>query len=770
MGDELEPELLDKKNSEIDEDPLAELARIVAGEPEPDDVSEPETPVADDPVANEPEVEADSEHASQSADQGAAVAEETQTEPVTQQPVSEEAAETPEPEVTQEVESALAAVERDLEAAMGTGPETGPEAEEVMEPQAAEADTAPQPPAAEQASVEQGGEAVSQDADNTFQDDLISALRDEIDQPQEAEPNAQFTATPAEPVAEATQPAVDDGNTSDPHTDTGPAAIEEALMSDLANELGPGQAITEPEIAETDKPQVSDVETVVSPTDETLVQSEPVPEAVEVQRDEPVDMSPANEPATPAHSLDDDLGAAFANEFEHMQTQSPDQAPQVIPELQQSYPEPDNPAFAHQEAGMVEPAQATAASDMSELDFGAAFAEELGVDAVTEAEGWGANDTQAAHADFTNAVMAEAAEGLAQAYPEDDPGHVGAIPGISDQGSVEPVDENQNSGSWKYAMMALAIALLAGSAVTVYGFLGGGNLSGGGNEPRLIVADTEPFKVVPDDPGGRVPLNQDKASYEKVAGEDTNKVDQETLISETEEPAELEIAGLDIIDEPDTNLADKSDDRLEVGEENVPVDTNVSSTVTPRVVQTVIVNPDGTIVTGSRAVTTDSNGATDGSLEVAGNTNDSGSDNLANGVITTPKPVETVTIKKPESIDGASSTGDLAVPQASPLPKPEPEPVLIASNTQAEPDLQPVRRSEYVVQVSSQRSPEAAQASFQNLKNRFAALQGRAMSIQKANVNGATFYRVRVNTDSKADADGLCSSLQASGGSCFVTR
>ena len=342
-------------------------------------------------------------------------------------------------------------------------------------------------------------------------------------------------------------------------------------------------------------------------------------------------------------------------------------------------------------------------------------------------------------------------------------------------------------------MVALVVALLVGSAVTVYGFLGGDSLTGNVSIPKLITADVEPFKVAPDDPGGRVAPNEDKASYERVAGEDTDKVEQASLISTTEEPAELNNEPLAILEDPDTNLTEKTDERLAVSSENSQPQTNASSTVAPRVVQTVTVKADGTIVRGTQApaepnVLSQTGQAASNALQVASNAvsqNAETASSLTEGVVAIPKPVETVTIKKPEitaapsepaGIEGALSTGAVAIPQASPLPKPapkppvDPQPVEVASNTQAETPTQPVAKSEYVVQVSSQRSPEAAQASFQNLRNRFSALQGRAMSIQKANVNGATFYRVRVQTASRQDANSLCASLQSAGGSCFVTR
>jgi hypothetical protein len=74
------------------------------------------------------------------------------------------------------------------------------------------------------------------------------------------------------------------------------------------------------------------------------------------------------------------------------------------------------------------------------------------------------------------------------------------------------------------------------------------------------------------------------------------------------------------------------------------------------------------------------------------------------------------------------------------------------------------------VQVSSQRSEAAARQSFNNMQRKYSALNNRSMQVQEAQVNGATYYRVRVQTSSKSDATQLCTSIANAGGNCFVTR
>ena len=83
-----------------------------------------------------------------------------------------------------------------------------------------------------------------------------------------------------------------------------------------------------------------------------------------------------------------------------------------------------------------------------------------------------------------------------------------------------------------------------------------------------------------------------------------------------------------------------------------------------------------------------------------------------------------------------------------------------------------VTSSEWKIQVSSQRSREAAESSFSNIKQRFSSVLGnRTAAIERADIEGkGTFYRVKVLAQSKDDATNVCNRLKGAGGSCFVTR
>ncbi|WP_018698348.1 SPOR domain-containing protein [Amorphus coralli] len=79
---------------------------------------------------------------------------------------------------------------------------------------------------------------------------------------------------------------------------------------------------------------------------------------------------------------------------------------------------------------------------------------------------------------------------------------------------------------------------------------------------------------------------------------------------------------------------------------------------------------------------------------------------------------------------------------------------------------------DWAVQVSSQRSADQAQTAYRQLQQRFpAVLGGREPSIQSADLGSrGTFYRVRLPTQTREQANQLCAELKAAGGDCFVGR
>jgi hypothetical protein len=76
------------------------------------------------------------------------------------------------------------------------------------------------------------------------------------------------------------------------------------------------------------------------------------------------------------------------------------------------------------------------------------------------------------------------------------------------------------------------------------------------------------------------------------------------------------------------------------------------------------------------------------------------------------------------------------------------------------------------MQIASQPTEAAAQATYKDLSRRYpSVLGGRSANIVKAEIAGkGTFWRVRVPAGSRNEAVQLCESYKAAGGNCFVSK
>lgn len=609
---------------------------------------------------------------------------------------------------------------------------------------------------------------VSSPATDEFSTDLEAELMRELGGP-EVDPQPAPSDELVEPVA-AEQPAA--------ANQSGDGVFHDELLQALQDEV----QSPKPESDRVDTSEVIDAKPVTQSSEASaleVIAQTAAPENISAQ-------STQQEPVTAAKDPSADLGSAFAAEFEQMikrdgassAVQSTEAPPAPATESQQSAnaatiaEEQVSEQFVAEQSSEqaidVRFAASTEAvreelsqeADEAPIDpnldieseFGAAFAQELGMDSLPAEQGWDSNQPVETEQSFV---------------PENTTLSGGVV---TDPGHADDLTDTQMSGGRggkRYAVAALSIALVAGLGAAGYGFFDG-SASVDGASP-IIKADTDPVKIKPEDPGGRQVANQDKASYEKVADTGAESNNQDTLISNTEEPADLVALA-----EP------KSDERLTA--DTAEPEPESTAGIEPRKVRTVTVKPDGTILLPESVDALPSTS----SLALAS------SETLAS--------TETAAIEESVGIDGAKSSLDLAVPSLSPVPKPDtvevgstnveeaveitpvpvepvPEPVepvevAAASSTSEGVATSTTQRSEWAVQVSSQRSPEAAQASYQNLRNRFGSIfEGRSMAIQRAVIEDkGTFYRVRIQTASKSDATQFCSKFKASGGSCFVTR
>ena len=77
----------------------------------------------------------------------------------------------------------------------------------------------------------------------------------------------------------------------------------------------------------------------------------------------------------------------------------------------------------------------------------------------------------------------------------------------------------------------------------------------------------------------------------------------------------------------------------------------------------------------------------------------------------------------------------------------------------------------WAVQLAAPKSETEAQSDVAQLNAKYAsALKGATITVHEAQIDGATFYRVRVQDQSKIDAAALCARLKRDGGDCFIAK
>lgn len=135
------------------------------------------------------------------------------------------------------------------------------------------------------------------------------------------------------------------------------------------------------------------------------------------------------------------------------------------------------------------------------------------------------------------------------------------------------------------------------------------------------------------------------------------------------------------------------------------------------------------------------------------------------------KPVPPVRVASAPATQNTSSTpaqadGPLNLNNASSAPAPA------ATTSGGTSTSGSIPSGTYIVQVTSQRSASAASDAFAGLQRRYPGVLGnRNAVIVSADLGDrGVYYRARIPTNSREDANNLCESLTAAGGECFVRR
>ena len=330
---------------------------------------------------------------------------------------------------------------------------------------------------------------------------------------------------------------------------------------------------------------------------------------------------------------------------------------------------------------------------------------------------------------------------------------------IPDPQMIPPVGGGKTPGR-RAAFAVAAIAFLAGGATLAWNSTSGNK----GNAPTIL-ASSEPVKVKPKNAGGKIVPNQDLAVYKKVDGAEKTTPSQKQLRDKTEKPIVV--------------AAKTPQKRVSKPDQS----TTGGLVLKPRRVRTVVVRPDGTII----STTNDQVSSGSGTGKFAESTLAlkpklvSTSKTTAKAIpkkiskkviFTPPKENQTTTTAKAKPVIVAKLQPQTQKLKPVAVKKVPVKRVKKAVPKKAALKATPKVASPYAVQIASQRSAGAAQKSYKQLSRRYASvLKGKGVDIRKGVIKGkGTYFRVRIPAQSKAAAVKLCGRLKAKGGACFVTR
>ena len=407
--------------------------------------------------------------------------------------------------------------------------------------------------------------------------------------------------------------------------------------------------------------------------------------------------------------------------------------------------------------------------------------------------------------DFSDPAVAQAAL-ESQPYHQDE-----------DYPTLDPEMAAAATAEPRKSRKGLITAMAAVAAIGVGGLLAWGyGLSGGGDstETPVIAAQTDPVKEAPEDPGGKVIPHQNKTVYNRIDGSESDE-GPSNLMPATEAPLAVTPEG----DSPRVIS-------LSGGEASVQQSGEQSGAAAPKKVRTVVVRPDGTIVTSNAPDPAQPNvieqaglGSTpsEQALEQTFNSgiNDPASSNgtagagganagLSSNVIDLTEgaslsagsdPSSGLLPKgKPSELVALQATQNTASQPVAPAPAQPAAPARIVTNTQPQTGQQPislippgnnqvaapiatapavnnVAGGAFTVQVTSQRTPEQAQASYNSIQAQLSSvLGGYQPDIKQADLGDrGIYYRVRVGSFAdRNSANAFCNSIKAAGGDCLV--
>ncbi|XYK80916.1 MAG: SPOR domain-containing protein [Labrenzia sp.] len=387
-------------------------------------------------------------------------------------------------------------------------------------------------------------------------------------------------------------------------------------------------------------------------------------------------------------------------------------------------------------------------------------------------------------------------DAVARAMQESDPTLKGSgvLPPHSraEQAAVPHAEERSRRGIF----VAAGVLGVAALGAVGFFFLDTDTIAVPDGPPPVISGLQEPLKIFPEEQDPSAGNNQSaKLIYDRVDGRNENAPTQ-LARPETPEPASLPPAPAGV----------------QSGAELVPGAT--------KRVRTVVVRPDGTIVSGDDAAA-----AATGAAQPAAPAPAEPRVVATQPITATPSPEPAGTPTAPEpaaatpqpatpapstpaivaAAEPAAPVEEPAGPVPTVLPRKKPAaPVQVAQAPAAATNPAPATQNNgplnlsqpasapvtttapaattagagsipagtYIVQVTSQRSASAASDAYSSLQRRYPSIIGNVNAVIVAADLGdrGVFYRARIPTGSRDEAIRLCEQLQGAGGDCFVRR
>ena len=409
------------------------------------------------------------------------------------------------------------------------------------------------------------------------------------------------------------------------------------------------------------------------------------------------------------------------------------------------------------------------------------------------------------------------------------------VPGYGDDTEVPPYPDDELEPLRKRGVPRSLVVVAGILALVLIGILAVVMLrpnGAGSGTPPIIAADAGPTKIAPPEaPAASDGDQQNKLIYDRVDSASGGAPANTKLVTPGSEPI-APVPQTDNNNNPIARVimpggpapeAPGAADAGNTGNGGANVATNEADgaqSIGPRKVRTVVVRPDGTIVSsdavpapGDAPASVDATSApasavqaptaqvppvppiptNDDTAAIAGGKSGqelpitAGSGPAAN-------PADTAA-NQPDAPAPAALAAQRQVPTPTPTPPPQPKaapPKVVATGGDRGPiDLTPGTTATQVasaapggqgaaaplaaggmmVQISSQRTQDAAQATFRDLQARYSGvLGGYQANIQKADLGDrGTYYRVRVGPFAAADAQSVCGALKNAGGDCVLS-